>query len=162
MFSYDSLAPLDAILNAAAAVLLTAGFIAIRRHHVRAHRAFMLSAFAVSVAFLISYCVYHYHVGDVRFGGQGPIRPVYFTILISHVSLAAVIVPLVLITLTRALRGRFLKHRAIARWTLPLWIYVSVTGVAVYLMLFRLYPHLPPATADVPAPASRAVAAATR
>lgn len=146
MLSYDSLAPLDAALNATAAVLLLLGFIAIRRHRIHAHRAFMLSAFAVSAVFLVSYCVYHYHVGDVRFGGQGMIRRVYFTILISHVTLAAAIVPLVLITLARALRGRFARHRAIARWTWPIWIYVSVTGVVVYLMLFRLYPHLPPAT----------------
>ncbi|HZO80204.1 MAG TPA: DUF420 domain-containing protein [Candidatus Binataceae bacterium] len=152
MFSYDKLAPLDAILNATAAALLVGGFIAIRRRRVHAHRAFMLSAFAVSIAFLISYCIYHYHVGDVRFGGQGWARPVYFTILISHISLAAVIVPLVLITLARALRGRFARHRAIARWTLPLWIYVSITGVIVYLMLFQLYPHLPPAAAHAPAP----------
>lgn len=149
MLSYDSLAPLDAILNATAALLLIAGFIAIRRHRVRAHRAFMLSAFAVSVAFFISYCIYHYHVGDVRFAGQGAVRPVYFTILISHVTLAAVIVPLVLITLTRALRGRFIRHRAIARWTLPIWIYVSITGVIVYLMLFRFYPHLAPSVAAI-------------
>ncbi len=162
MLSYDSLAPLDAILNATAAVLLTAGFIAIRRHHVRAHRAFMLSAFGVSVAFFTSYLIYHYHVGDVRFGGQGAIRPVYFTILISHVSLATLIVPLVLITLTRALRGRFIRHRAIARWTLPLWIYVSVTGVIVYLMLFQLYPHLPRATASARTPPMRVSNVATR
>ncbi len=162
MLSYDSLAPLDAILNATAAILLAAGFIAIRRRRVHAHRAFMLSAFAVSIAFLISYCVYHYHVGDVRFGGRGWIRPAYFTILISHISLAAVIVPLVLITLWRALRGRFVRHRAIARWTLPLWIYVSVTGVIVYLMLFQLYPHLPPARADTAASAARAAAQSAR
>jgi putative membrane protein len=143
--SYDSLAPLNAALNATAAALLVAGFISIRRHRVRAHRAFMLSAFAVSLAFFVTYCAYHYHVGDVRFSGRGWVRPVYFTILISHVSAAAVIVPLVLITLTRALRGRFVRHRRIARWTWPIWVYVSVTGVVVYLMVYRLYPRQPPA-----------------
>jgi uncharacterized membrane protein YozB (DUF420 family) len=149
MSSYLSLAPLDAILNATAGILLVAGFIAIRRHNVRAHRALMLSAFAVSIAFLVSYCIFHYHIGDVRFEGQGTVRPLYFTILISHITLATVIVPLALITLIRALRGRFIKHRAIARWTLPIWVYVSVTGVIVYVMLFKLYPHLIPGTGVV-------------
>jgi uncharacterized membrane protein YozB (DUF420 family) len=161
MLSYDSLAPLDAILNATAGVLLIAGFVAVRRHRIRVHRVLMLSAFAVSIAFLISYCIYHYHVGDVRFEGQGAIRPVYFTILISHITLAAVIVPLVLITLIRALRGRFVKHRAIARWTLPLWVYVSVTGVVVYLLLFHFYPHLVPGTGLAHAPPAHVVASAT-
>ena len=147
ILSYNSLAPLDAILNATAAILLLAGYIAIRSHRIRVHRACMISAFGVSVAFFISYCVYHYHVGDVRFGGQGWIRPLYFSILVSHIALAAVIVPLVLITLGRALRGHFARHRRIARWAWPIWMYVSVTGVMVYLMVYRLYPHLPPATA---------------
>ena len=160
MLSYDSLAPLNAILNSTAAILLLAGYIAIRRHWVRVHRACMISAFSVSVAFFISYCVYHYHVGDVRFGGQGLIRPVYFSILISHVTLAVAIVPLVLITLGRALRGRFARHRRIARWTWPIWMYVSVTGVVVYLMVYRLYPHLPPA-ATAAARGARASAVAT-
>lgn len=160
MLSYESLAPLDAVLNATAVILLIAGFIAIRRHNIRAHRAFMLSAFAVSIAFLVSYCIFHYHVGDVRFEGQGAVRPVYFTILISHISLAAVIVPLVLITLTRALRGRFVKHRAIARWTLPIWVYVSVTGVIVYLMLFKFYPHLIPGVGIVQTRPAHVVASA--
>jgi putative membrane protein len=157
--SYASLAPLDAILNATAAILLLAGYIAIRRHHVNIHRACMISAFTVSVAFFISYCIYHYHVGDVRFGGQGLIRPVYFTILSTHIVLAVVIVPLALITLGRALRGRFVRHRRIARWTWPIWMYVSVTGVVVYLMVYLLYPHLPPA-ATAAARASRAAAVA--
>jgi putative membrane protein len=99
----------------------------------------MVSAFVVSSAFLISYCVYHYHVGDVPFQGQGWIRPVYFTILITHVILAVAIIPLVLITLRRAFTQRFTAHRKIARVTFPLWLYVSVTGVAVYMMLFRWY-----------------------
>jgi len=99
----------------------------------------MLSAFATSVAFFTSYVIYHYHVGDVRFQGNGWVRPVYFTILVSHVGLAVAIVPLALITLWRALHGRFQAHRRIAVWTWPIWIYVSVTGVIVYLMCYQLY-----------------------
>src|SRR5271170_966255 len=161
MLSYDSLAPLNAILNSTAAVLLLAGYIAIRSHWIRVHRACMITAFIVSVVFFISYCVYHYHVGDVRFGGQGLIRPVYFSILISHVTLAVAIVPLALMTLSRALRARFARHRRIARWTWPIWMYVSVTGVVVYLMVYLLYPHLPPAAATAAA-AGDARAAAER
>jgi putative membrane protein len=140
MTAYHDLAPLNAILNSLAAVLLAIGFYSIRRRRVRAHRICMLSAFAVSCAFLVSYLLYHYEVGDVRFQGHGLIRPIYFTILISHIALATVIVPLVLITLTRALRGDFMRHRRIARWTWPIWMYVSVTGVVVYLMCYQLYP----------------------
>jgi putative membrane protein len=140
MMDYRSLAPLNAILNAIAAVLLMAGYIFIRMRWVRAHRACMLSAVAVSTVFFISYLTYHYHVGDVRFQGHGLVRPVYFTILITHIILAAVIVPLVLMTLWRALRGNFRRHRRIARWTWPLWMYVSITGVVVYLMCYRMYP----------------------
>src|SRR5690242_6237392 len=163
MLSYDSLAPLNAILNSAAAALLLAGYVAIRRHRVRVHRVCMIGAFAVSVAFFISYCIYHYHVGDVHFGGRGVIRPLYFAILSTHIVLAAAIVPLVLITLGRALRGRFARHRRIARWTWPIWMYVSVTGVVVYLMVYRLYPHLPPAPiATAGAGVSPAAAVATR
>ena len=158
MISYSSLAPLNAILNSIAGLLLLAGFIFIRRKMVRAHRACMLGAFAASIAFLISYLVYHYHVGDVRFGGKGAIRPVYFTILITHVTLAVVIVPLAIITLRRALGGRFAMHRRIARWTWPLWMYVSVTGVIVYLMVYRLYP---PAAAARALERPAAVAAVT-
>jgi uncharacterized membrane protein YozB (DUF420 family) len=99
----------------------------------------MGSAFAVAVMFLASYLTYHYQVGSMSFGGQGWMRPVYFSLLTSHTILAAGIVPLVLVTLSRALRGRFDRHVRIARWTLPLWLYVSVTGVIVYLMLYRLY-----------------------
>ncbi len=145
MISYYSLAPLNAILNATAGVLLLAGFYFIKTGRVRAHRACMLAAFAVSIAFLISYLVFHYHVGDVRFTGQGWIRPVYFSILIPHVVLAGVIVPLAIATLYFGLRGRFASHRRVARWTWPLWMFVSVTGVIIYLMLFQLYtPNLPP------------------
>ncbi len=137
--SYTSLAPLNAALNTTAAILLLAGFIFIRRRWVRAHRACMLSAVVVSAAFLTSYLIYHYHVGDVPFQRHGWIRPVYFAILVSHVLLAAVIVPLVIIVLWRAFAGRFGAHRRIARWTWPIWMYVSVTGVVVFLMLYRLY-----------------------
>src|SRR5439155_22350123 len=103
------------------------------------HGAFMLGAVTVSVGFFISYSVYPYNVGDVRFQGEGWIRPVYFTILFSHVFLAAAIVPLVLVTLWRALNGSFRRHRKIARWAWPIWVYVSITGVVVYLMCYRLY-----------------------
>jgi uncharacterized membrane protein YozB (DUF420 family) len=140
MFSYYALAPLNSILNSLAAVLLCAGFYCIRRRWVRAHRAFMLSALAVSILFFISYSIYHWQVGDVHFQGYGPVRPIYFAILISHIFLAAAIVPLVMITIARAFRGRFTQHRRIARFTWPLWIYVSVTGVIVYLMCYQLYP----------------------
>ena len=136
---YYSLAPLNSILNAIAAVLLMAGYIFIRTRRVRAHRVCMVSAFAVSTAFFISYLTYHYHVGDVRFQGHGIVRPIYFTILITHITLALTIVPLALITLSRALRGNFSQHRRIARWTWPIWMYVSVTGVIVYLMCYRMY-----------------------
>jgi putative membrane protein len=147
LISYSTLPLLNALFNSTAAVLLVAGLIFIRRGEVRAHRACMLSAFAVSVAFAISYIVYHAHVGDVRFLGRGWVRPLYFTILITHIGLAFVIVPLVAVTLWRALSGRFAAHRAIARWTWPIWMYVSVTGVIVYLMVYWLYPHAPIAAA---------------
>jgi putative membrane protein len=140
MIDYYSLAPLNSILNAIAAVLLMAGFVFVRKRWVRAHRACMLSAVVVSTVFFISYVTYHYHVGDVRFQGHGVIRPIYFTILVTHVILAAAIVPLVLVTLWRALSGNFSRHRRIARWTLPIWMYVSITGVVVYVMCYRMYP----------------------
>ncbi|MDQ3745325.1 MAG: DUF420 domain-containing protein [Acidobacteriota bacterium] len=137
----DSILPhLNAALNAASFVLLVAGFYFISRRRVYAHRACMLAALAVSCLFLVSYVVYHAQYGSVRFQGQGFVRPLYFSILISHVTLAAGIVPLVFVTLRRALRGDFVRHRRIARWTYPLWLYVSVTGVVVYLLLYRLYP----------------------
>ena len=131
---------LNAALNATSALLLLLGFYFIRHRNIHAHRACMGGAFLVSTLFLISYLTYHYHVGATRFTGQGMIRPVYFTILISHTLLAAIVPFLAIITLTRALRGQYDKHRRIARWTLPLWLYVSVTGVVVYLMLYHLYP----------------------
>jgi uncharacterized membrane protein YozB (DUF420 family) len=129
---------LDACLNATCFVLLTIGWLLIRRGRWRQHRAVMISAFGVSILFLISYLTYHAHVGSKHFPGQGPIRIVYFTILITHTILAVVIVPMVLVTLSRGLAARYDRHRAIARWTLPVWMYVSVTGVIVYLMLYQM------------------------
>ena len=128
----------NAALNATCAVLLVIGFALIRARRIRAHLAVMTSAFAVSALFLISYVTYHYHAGSRVFTGQGLIRPIYFFLLITHIVLAAVIVPLVLTTLYRAWRGEFARHRGIARVTLPVWLYVSVTGVLVYWMLYHL------------------------
>lgn len=135
----SALPALNATLNATCALLLGAGFLFIRRRKILAHKICMGSAFTVSVLFLVSYLTYHYHVGSVKFEGQGWIRPVYFAILISHTILAAVILPLALVTLSRALAARFDKHVKIARWTLPIWLYVSVTGVVVYWLLYHLY-----------------------
>jgi putative membrane protein len=137
----DSILPhLNAALNATSFILLVAAFYQIRSGNVGAHRKLMLSALAVSGLFLVSYVVYHARYGSVRFQGQGTtVRAIYFVILITHVVLAAGIVPLVIVTLRRALRGDFARHRRIARWTYPLWLYVSVTGVIVYLMLYHLY-----------------------
>lgn len=134
-----SQAALNATLNGTSAVLLAAGYTAIRSGKVSVHKKFMVAAFFVSCAFLVSYLVYHYRVGHVPFQGQGWIRPVYFTLLTSHTVLAVVIVPLILITLRRAWLQRYDKHRIIARWTLPLWFYVSVTGVIVYFMVYQIY-----------------------
>jgi putative membrane protein len=130
----------DATLNAASALLLTLGFFFIRRKQIRAHKTCMLSAFATSTIFLACYLTYHYFHGTTHFPGRGGIRSLYFLLLGSHTVLAALIVPLVLITLYRAWRRRFPQHRQIARWTLPLWLYVSVTGVVVYWMLYHLEP----------------------
>jgi len=130
----------NAALNATSALLLAAGYLAIRRRNVAAHRACMLAAFGTSCLFLISYVTYHYRVGSVSFEGHGWIRVVYFVLLISHIVLAAAIVPLALTTIYRAWGGQFERHMKIARWTLPVWLYVSVTGVVVYWMLYRLGP----------------------
>ncbi|HWN74273.1 MAG TPA: DUF420 domain-containing protein [Candidatus Udaeobacter sp.] len=131
---------LNATLNGLAAILLAGGYAAIRTGKVELHKKFMVSAFLVSCAFLVSYVIYHIRIHQViHFQGQGWIRPVYFTLLISHTVLAVVIVPLILITLRRAWTERFDKHRQIARWTLPLWFYVSVTGVIVYFMVYQIY-----------------------
>ncbi len=134
----SSLPTLNAVLNSTSAILLTTGYVLIRRRRVTQHRVCMLAAFTSSTLFLISYLVYHANVGSVAFTGQGSVRVIYLSILISHVVLAVMILPLALVTLTHALRGRFDRHRRIARWTLPVWLYVSVTGVVVYVMLYRL------------------------
>lgn len=129
----------EAILNSLSALLLLTGFIFIRRKKVRAHKACMLSAVATSTLFLVAYLTDHFYNGIIRFPGRGWSRPLYFALLGSHTILAAAIVPLVLITLYRAWRQRFDLHRRIARWTLPIWMYVSVTGVAVYWVLYHVY-----------------------
>lgn len=136
--SVTDLPALNATLNGLSACLLVAGWMFIKQRAIAKHRACMLAAFASSAAFLTSYVVYHLQVGSVPFQGQGLMRAIYFTILVPHVILAAAIVPLALITLSRALASRFDRHRAIARWTLPLWLFVSVTGVLIYLMLYQL------------------------
>lgn len=141
MSEYISFLPhLNAILNSTSALLLLTGFKFIRLGRIQAHRNCQVTAVLTSTLFLISYLTYHYYHGATRFAGQGIVRPLYFTILITHTILAVVIVPLIIITLYRAMRGDFIRHRHIARWTLPLWLYVSVTGVIVYLMLYHIYP----------------------
>jgi uncharacterized membrane protein YozB (DUF420 family) len=127
---------LNALLNTVSAALLISGYTLIRQGKVQAHRTCMLAAFATSTLFLISYLVYHANVGSVPFTGQGAVRILYFTILISHITLAVLVPPLALVTLTHGLKQRFDRHRRIARWTLPVWLYVSVTGVIVYAMLY--------------------------
>ncbi len=139
-YDVSALPTLNAFLNGISAVLLVTGYSFIRRKKVTAHRTCMLTAFGVSSLFLVSYLIYHYHAGSVPFRGRGLVRPIYFTLLISHIVLAACIVPLALTTIYRAWTEDFERHRRIARWTLPLWLYVSVTGVIVYWMLY----HLPP------------------
>ncbi|HXM99802.1 MAG TPA: DUF420 domain-containing protein [Candidatus Dormibacteraeota bacterium] len=134
-----SQAAFNASLNGISAVLLTFGYMAIRKGKIAVHKTYMVSAFVVSSIFLVSYIVYHIRVGHVAFHGHGWIRPFYFVLLGTHTVLAIVIVPLILITLRRAWLERFDKHRIIARWTLPLWLYVSVTGVIVYLMVYQIY-----------------------
>jgi uncharacterized membrane protein YozB (DUF420 family) len=132
-------AALNASLNGVSAVLLACGYVAIRNGKIALHKMFMIAAFAVSSVFLVSYLFYHYRVGHVAFQGQGWIRPVYFVLLLTHTVLAVVIVPMILVTLRRAWLEKFDRHRIIARWTLPLWFYVSVTGVIVYLMVYQIY-----------------------
>ena len=132
---------LIASLNGISAVLLLAGRYLIARGRMAAHRACMIAAVIASALFLFCYVYFHVHVGDILFLGQGVWRTIYFVVLIPHVTLAIVIVPMVIITLSRGLRGRYDRHRAIARWTWPLWMYVSITGVLVYFMLYRWFPH---------------------
>lgn len=135
----DAFPPLEAALNSTCAVLLVAGYVSIRRKNVLAHKCCMIAAFGCACAFLTCYLWYHAHQGDKRFPGHGIARPFYFALLGTHIVLATVIVPLVLITLYFALRARFARHKRIARWTLPTWLYVSVTGVLVYWILYRIY-----------------------
>ena len=134
-----ALPALNATLNGISALLLTTGYVFIRRGHVVLHKRCMLAALVSSALFLTSYVIYHLHTGSRPFAGQGAIRVIYFAILLTHVVLAAVIVPLALVTATRGLRSQFDRHARIARWTLPLWLYVSVTGVVIYVMLYQLY-----------------------
>ena len=128
---------INAFLNLAAAILLIWGYTLIRRKQVQTHRRVMVAAFAVSSAFLVCYLIYHYQVGSVRYQKTGALKAIYLSILATHTVLAAAVPPLAIITLNRGLGARFDKHRRIARWTLPIWLYVSVTGVVVYLMLYR-------------------------
>ena len=129
----------NASLNATSGVLLLIAYALIRARRIEQHRRFMLAAFTASALFLVCYVIYHAQVGSVPFTRQGFVRPVYFTILITHVSLAFVLLPMAIVTLSRGLKARYAHHRRIARWTLPIWLYVSVTGVVVYAMLYRLY-----------------------
>jgi uncharacterized membrane protein YozB (DUF420 family) len=132
---------LNATLNGTSGVLLLGGRWLISQGKIAAHRACMIAAMIASTIFLGCYLFFHYEVGNVRFLGEGWARPVYFTILITHVTLAIIIVPMAILTLNRGLKARYPQHRAIARWTWPLWMYVSVTGVIVYMMLYQWFPH---------------------
>jgi putative membrane protein len=139
MADYSIFPALNATLNGTSAILITTGRVLIARQQMRLHRAFMIAAVVTSSFFLASYLYYHAHVGSVHFPGQGWARPIYFTILISHTLLAVAVVPLVLLSLSNGLRSRFDRHRRISRWTFPIWLYVSVTGVVVYIMLYQIY-----------------------
>ena len=138
MITISDLPTVNATLNTISTVLLTIGYVMIRRRKIIAHRNCMIAAFVVSGLFLTSYLIYHYYAGSTPFEKEGWIRSVYFAVLIPHIILAATILPLALITLYFALRKRFTRHRRIARWTLPIWLYVSVTGIIVYWMLYHL------------------------
>lgn len=130
----------NATLNATSGVLVVGGYVAIRAGRIGLHKACMLTALGVSTAFLATYLYYHYHHGSTPFTGPSDVRPIYFTILISHILLAVVVVPMALITAYLGLRDRLQKHVRLARWTLPIWLYVSITGVVVYWMLYQMYP----------------------
>jgi uncharacterized membrane protein YozB (DUF420 family) len=142
--NYSYLPALNALLNGTSAVLLTMAFIFIRRKNIVAHKRCMLAAVTCSLFFLTSYLIYHAHVGTTRFTNPAWFRKIYIPLLVSHTILAATIVPLIIITLTRAFRERFDKHRKIARWTWPLWMYVSITGVMIYFILYWIYPQAKP------------------
>ena len=135
--SLHTLPAINASLNALSGVLLVIGYALMRAKRIDLHRRVMIAAFVTSSLFLISYVAYHAQVGSVRFTRDGIVRPIYFAILISHVTLAAIVLPLAIVTLTRGLKGRYPRHRAIARWTFPIWLYVSVTGVLVYVLLYQ-------------------------
>ena len=132
-----SLPAINASLNALSGVLLVIGYTLMRMRRIEQHRRVMIAAFITSSLFLVCYVIYHAQVGSVRFTRQGFVRPLYFTILITHVTLAAAVLPMAIVTLTRGLKGRYPRHRAIARWTFPVWLYVSVTGVLVYVLLYQ-------------------------
>ena len=138
MIHFEDLATLNAALNATSAILLTIGWRYIKSGRIEQHRRCMITAFATSTCFLISYLVYHAHIGSKPYPGTGLLRVIYFSILIPHVTLAAVVLPMAIVTLTRGLRRNDERHRRLARWTLPIWLFVSVSGVVVYLMLYRL------------------------
>jgi putative membrane protein len=138
VIDYTILPTVNATLNGISGVFLLVGYVLIRRRQITAHRNAMLGAFASSTLFLISYLLYHWHAGSRPFTGQGAIRYVYFAILISHIILAAAILPMAISTLSRGLRGRYADHKRIARWTFPTWMYVSITGVIVYFMLYQM------------------------
>jgi uncharacterized membrane protein YozB (DUF420 family) len=139
MINYNVLPAVNATLNAVSGILLLIGYVLIRRGQINAHRNAMLAAFGSSTLFLVCYLLYHAEVGSRPFTGQGSVRFVYFAILISHIILAAAILPMAIATLSRGLKGQYSRHVRIAKWTFPMWMYVSVTGVVVYLMLYQLY-----------------------
>ena len=140
--SFQDLPTVNAFLNGLSAIFLLTGYIQIRSGKPIKHKFFMMGAFTISIVFLICYLIYHYQVGSVGFKGQGYIRPVYFTILISHTILAALVPPLAIIAIYRAFKGQLVKHKKIARWTFPIWLYVSITGVIIYLMLYVFFPSV--------------------
>jgi uncharacterized membrane protein YozB (DUF420 family) len=135
--SVHDLPAVNASLNALSGVLLIVAYALIRARRIEQHRRVMIAAFVTSSLFLVCYIVYHAQVGSVRFTRSGVVRPIYFTILITHVTLAAVVLPLAIVTLSRGLKARYAQHRRIARWTFPIWLYVSVTGVLVYILLYQ-------------------------
>ena len=135
--SVHDLPAINASLNAISGMLLIVAYTLIRQRKIEQHRKVMLAAFTTSALFLVCYIVYHAQVGSVRFTRQGFVRPLYFTILITHVTLAALVLPMAIVTLSRGLKGRYPQHRKIARWTFPIWLYVSVTGVLVYVLLYQ-------------------------
>jgi uncharacterized membrane protein YozB (DUF420 family) len=138
MVSISDLPGINAILNSISALLLITGLLFIKQRNITAHKACMITAFITSLLFLISYLTYHAHIGSKHFTGQGWIRPIYFTVLVSHTVLAVIVPPLALMTLYRAWKEQFTKHIKLAKWTLPIWLYVSVTGVMVYWMLYKM------------------------